>query len=418
MTGLGAVVNLRFREAVAGRILWLLPVHFVAAMALVRGIPGPTVEARLAAANATALPLAAALAVVAAAMLGAAPLAEERLRPRGALLLAAPVSPLARVLGTALGAGGALALLTAGLLASALAAVDLGVGTAGPPPTAWIRASAIEGGTADPREEGLVWLTAETPRATIVFEVSSSIPETPSEVLLEARPRVGRDGAMAGRKSLEVPDRGPRPHGDRDGKRTVVHAAHSEPLVVPVAGHPRRMEVARVPGNLDLGLRTEDIALRDGPRPRALSFALHGAALLAGLLALMTACMALSTATGTGVAAAGGLALTLLSFSRGHFADAATMLAHAGAMEEALHASQGLDAHTHASIGTGTPPALAPLFGALASVVPDGTRFDLGAELVRNRVPDFGDVQGAMAAGAGMTLLFLALAAAGAGRRP
>ena len=288
MTGLLAVLSFRFREALAGRTLWLLPLHFAVAFALVRTLPGPTLEARLQAADATALGLAAVLGLVAAAVMGATPLADDRLRPRGALLLASPVGAAARVLGTFLGTGGALVLLVAALCASALLAVDVGVGTTAP--------------------------------------------------------------------------------GDA------------------------------------------------GAGPRLIARTLHAAALFGGLAAVMGAAMALSTVTGAGVGAGGALALAMLSLFQPLFADAADTLAHAGAMERTIQAT--LQPGQVAVALTGTPPALAPLFRAVAAVLPDGTRFDLSATIAANEVPWRGDALHSLALGLGLAAAFLAVAAVAARRRP
>ena len=128
----------------------------------------------------------------------------------------------------------------------------------------------------------------------------------------------------------------------------------------------------------------------------------------------MAAAMALSTVSGTGVAAAGAAVLALLSLFRSTFADAASMLAHAGAMERALEAGQG----GHAEALTGTPPALAPYFRSLASILPDGTLFDLSPAVAANEVPDPGDALLAVGLGFAVAALLLAVAVPGARRRP
>jgi len=407
VTGVLPVAALRLREALAGRILFLLPLHFLLALAAASAVPGPTPEARGEAADAAALALAAVLGLAAAAVLGAGPLADERLRPRGGVVLASPAGPAARVLGTALGTGGALLLLVGALLASALAAVDLG--SEGPPraPRGLWRAASLDGGVPDDREPGLSWLTAAAPEATVRFDAPA-----PADAWLEveARPRLGGAG-MPGlkRASFRFPD-APGAGAARDA------AGLQGALRVPVPAGARRVVVARERDNLDLGLRTAGVRLDVGPRPRALARALHAAALGAGLLAAMAAAIALSTVAGAGVAAAGSLSLALLSLFRATFADAAGMLAHAGAMERAIEAAHG--AHGHGAELTGTPPALAPLFRALSALLPDGTRFDLGGAVAGGEVPDPGDAGTAVLAGLAAAALFLALAVLGARRRP
>jgi hypothetical protein len=423
VNGLLPVAALRFREALAGRMLWLLPLHFAVAFWIVRSIPGPTMEARLQAADATALGLAAVLALVAAAVMGASPLAAERLRPRGTLLLAAPVSPPARVLGTALGTGGALLLLVLGLCASAMAAVDLGVGGATGSPKAFVRSVSIEGGEADPREPGLVWLTSRSPQASVKFGESHE-----GVVLIEARPRVGAGAAMPGVKKAHVHiTSGFIVHeagmggGDlkevlKTGSSLATAGLHSPfRIQVPRDGI-RSVIVKRVDGNFDLGLRTEGIRVETGSRPRALARFFHAMPLAAGLLAVMGAALSLSTVAGAGVAAGGALTLALLSLFRTLFADAASTLAHAGAMERAVEAAHGGEVDAVAL--TGTPPALAPLFEALARALPEGTRFDLTAAVAANEVPDAGDAACAVLTGFALLTLFLAVAVLGARRRP
>lgn len=417
MTGLLPVAALRFREALAGRMAWIIPLHFILSLAAARAMPGPTTAARLQAADATALALAAILALVAAAVLGAGPLPTERERARGALLLAAPVTATARVLGTAFGTGMALFLLLLGLCASAMAAVDLGVG-GGSPPHGWVRAESATGGVPDPREEGLFWLTKEAPTARIAFGHAISrtggggIPiERDRDAVIEARARVPREGEVPGIKKVAVlsPDEGQT--------RTVLSVPVAGAFRTRIEAYQELLTLERVPGNFDLGLRLDRIRLEAGPRPRAEARLVHAGALMAGLLAVMLAATALSTITGTGVAAAGAIVLALLSLFRSVFLDAASTLVFAGSMAKALEDS-GHAGHLHDEVLTGTPTSLAPLFRGLASVLPDGTRFDLGAAVAANEVPDPGDAGRAVLLGFALAALFLLLAVPGARRRP
>jgi hypothetical protein len=421
VTGIRPVAALRFREALAGGMLWLLPLHFVLAFAVVRTLPGPTPEARLQAADATALGLAAVLGLVAAAVMGASPLAAERLRARGTLVRSAPVSPAARVLGTALGTGAALLLLVAGLCASAMAAVDFGVGGALQAPRAFVRAVSLEGGEPDPHEPGLVWLTKRTPRATARFPEA-----TLGDLEIDARPRFGAGSAMPGRKEAEVFLIGFGPPGFTSVrgmsevlKRDSRHATASLHAPFRLMGKENGVSealISRVEGNLDLGIRIDGVRIETGPRARAMARSLHAMALGAGLIAAMGAAMTISTVTGAGVGAGGALALALLCLFRTLFADAASTLAYAGSMERAIEAGGG--GHVDAVALTGTPPALAPVFEALARALPEGTRFDFSAVLAAGEVPDAGDVGRAAILGLGIAAGFLVVAVLGARRRP
>jgi hypothetical protein len=174
--------------------------------------------------------------------------------------------------------------------------------------------------------------------------------------------------------------------------------------------------IERVEGNLDLGLRAEGIRLEDGPRPRALARLLHAVALAGGALAVMAAALGLSTVAGPAVAAAGALALAALACFRSLFADAASILLHAGAMERAL-AAETAAGHGH-DAGTGTPPSWGPLFRLLADVLPDGTSFDLAAAVAANEVPDAGEAGAALLRGTLIATALLAAAVLGARRRP
>jgi len=414
--GLLPVAALRFRGALAGGVLRLLPLHFVLALALSRSVPGTTDAARVQAADAAALALAAVLGLVAAAVLGGAPLAEERERARGTLVLAAPVPAAARVLGTALGTGAALLLLVLGLGASAVAAVDLGAGAAPRPPRAYDRAISIEGGEPDPREEGLVWLTEKHPRATVHFGLSTTGPalgrsgrlDRDCTAVLEARPRLGGEGGVPGvKRAVRILE---------GGGREVLRAPLTAPFRTTLGAYEERLEFERAPGGLDLGLPLRGLRVEIGTRPRAGSRLLHVAPLFAGLLAVMAAATALSTFAGGGVAAAGALALALLSLFRQVFVDAASTLAYAGAMEKAVEAEHG--GHARVEALSATPPAMAPLFRALAGFLPDGTRFDLGAVVAAGEVPDPGDAGRAVLLGGALAAGFLVLAVLGARRRP
>lgn len=411
MSGTLPVAALRFREALAGRMLWLLPLHFGLALAAARAMPGPTPDARREAADAAALALAAALGVAAAAVLGAAPLPEERERARGTLVLSALPGPAARVLGTALGTGGALLLLAAALLASALAAVEAGLGRTPPPPRAMVRAASLEGGNADPADPGLHWLVDNAPRAAARF--AEPVPAD-ADLLVEARVRIPPGGRLPGFKRAVV-----RFHpGSEEETRVRVRAAPPVPFRVRVPAGTTMVKIDRERGDFELGLTAEGVRCDAGPRPRALARGLHGLALFAGLAAVAAAALALSTVAGAGVAAAGALALSLLSLFRSTFDEAASMLVHAGAVERAMAAVEAGPAGHGPGAVSATPPALAPLFRVLADVLPDGTRFDLGAVVAANEVPDAGDAGRAAAAGLGLAVLFLAFAVLGARRRP
>ena len=176
------------------------------------------------------------------------------------------------------------------------------------------------------------------------------------------------------------------------------------------------MKIERVEGNFDLGIRAAAVRADGGPRPRAAARGLHASSLAAGLLAALAAAMALSTVAGAGVAAAGAGALSILSIFRSLFADAAATLSSAGSLERSLEATGAL--HDHGESISATPPALAPLFRLLASILPDGARFDHSGALVRNEVPDGGDALGAVVLGLGLVLVFTGIAALGARRRP
>ncbi len=413
MTAFRAVAALRFREALAGRMLWLLPLHFLVAFAVVRTLPGPTFEARLQAADATALGLAAVLGLVAAAVLGASPLATERLRPRGSLVIAAPVSPSARVLATALGTGAALLLLVLALAASAMAAVDLGVGGAPKAPTSFTRASEIRTGRPDPGEPGLFWTDQKMCSVEARFPRRLAGGET---LVVDTRTRPGESGTMPGTKKAAFIFL----LGAGDDRRAVGHSElrvpASAPFRVTVPAACDEIAVLRARADLDLGFRLDGIRAEEGTKPRALARGLHAAALFGGLLAVMAAAMALSTVAGAGVAAGGALALAGLSLSQPLFADAADTLAYAGSMERAIQAT--LHPGQVAVALTGTPPALAPVFRAVAAVLPDGTGFDLTAAVAANEVPWSGDVSRAAMIGSAIAALFLAAAVLGARRRP
>jgi hypothetical protein len=101
-----------------------------------------------------------------------------------------------------------------------------------------------------------------------------------------------------------------------------------------------------------------------------------------------------------------------MSLFRSTFAEAAASLSSAGAMERAMEAAG--TAHPHVEAGT---PALAPVFRAVATVLPDGNRFDLAQAVAANEVPDTGDVAFALLYGAALAGLFCGAAALGARRR-
>jgi len=404
-----ALLRLRFQEAMAGRLLWLVPIHLALGLVAVLSLPEGPLEERLAAGHAVTLALAGLLGILAAALLGATPLPVERGRARGALVLAGAAGPATRALASVAGSAAALLLITAGLLASSLAAVDLGLGAAGPPPRGVEHPVAMVGGTADPRHEGLVWLTTSTPAAKLDFGVA-----TTDEVLLEveAGPRVGRDGFLPGVKEVEWSFEGE--HGLAIG-RAVARSLYV-PFRIRVPRGVTRVNLRRVGGNFDLGLRREGIRRDAGPRPRALARGLHAVALCAGLLVILAAATALSTVTGTGVAATGAAGLAALALSRSLFIDAARILGGSRTLGEALAAAGEHGDHLHAP-SQGTPAAMAPVFDLLSKAVPDGTLWDLSAAVTSNRVPDGAAVVEGLVIALAWVVAFTTVAAVLAGRR-
>jgi hypothetical protein len=405
-----ALVRLRFLEAMSGRLLLLVPLHFVMALAAVATLPdGPEAD-RLAAGHSTAVGLAAVLGIIAAALLGGTALPVERERARGAMVLVGAPGPAMRALAAVTGGLFALALLSVALLASALAAVDLGIGSAGPAPRAAEHPLELTGGLPDPGHDGLVWLNVEQPAVKLAFASDTDRDDVVLEV--EAAPRVGRDGALPAVKEVAWIAAGAE--GATTG-RAVARSLYV-PFRIFLPKGVREVSLRRVDGNFDLGLRRTTIRRDAGTRSRALARGLHGAALLAGLAAILATAVALSTLTGAGVASAGAMGLAALALSRSLFVDAARILGGAHALEEALDASQGHEGHLHAP-AQGTPTAAAPLFEFLADVVPDGTRWDLSGALTANRVPDPESVTAAIVAGVLWTAGWTAVAAVAAGRR-
>ncbi|MCK6482101.1 MAG: hypothetical protein L6R43_18725, partial [Planctomycetes bacterium] len=330
MSGLLALVRLRFREALSGGVLWLVPLHFLLSLAAARAMPGPTVAARREAADGAALALAGLLALLAAVVLGAGPLPAERGRARGALVLAGTSSPAERVLAGALGAGGALLLLLLALHASALGAVEAALGGA-PPPRAWVRAISLEGGEPDPRDPALRWASAGAP--PVVARFPGPLPAD-GAVVVEARPRVGRDGGTPGLQRALV-----RLLPGHEGDPLLRLAAPlRRPFRFEAPAGTREVKIERIEGNFDLGIRADLVRADAGPRTRAESRGLHAMALAGGLGAAMAAALALSTVAGSGVAAAGAGALALLCLFRGIFAEAAATLAASAAAGRALEA--------------------------------------------------------------------------------
>ncbi len=423
MRGLATVTALRFREAVAGRVLWLVPVHFLLALGLAAAAPGADAAGRLEAADSLSLGLAVLLAAAAAAALGAGPLPGDRRRARGLALLAGPVSPAARALGTVAGAGAGLLLLTVALLASALGAVELGTGRAPPRPRAFVRATAVTGGVADAARPDRRWTAAAAPPLDVSFP---SADRAPGDLELAPLTRAGRGTGLPGRVRVRVRTGGGSTPGEPGAAVPQEPSAPwGRPLRAALPAGGTTVRVERIPGNYEIGLDPAACRRFDGTRPRILARGLHGAALGAGLLALLAATAALSTVTGSGVAAFAGATLLLLASARPSFEEAARTATHAGAVGRALegvtadHGAPAGDSHDdHGPPGPAPPSFLVPVFRGLARILPDASRYDLSREIVAGEVPDGGDVGGAVAAGLGLAVAFSALAAMGAARRP
>lgn len=119
MRALLAVAELRFRGAVASKIVWVVPAVFALAFAAARWAPGLDGMSRAAAADSLALALAGFLALGVALLIGATGLADDLRTGRLQAVLAAPVSRFTVFAGGVLGQGAFASLL---LLAAALAA--------------------------------------------------------------------------------------------------------------------------------------------------------------------------------------------------------------------------------------------------------------------------------------------------------
>ena len=184
MRAIAAIATLRFREALAGGLLWLAVAVFAISVGMAFWVEGATEAARAAQADRAVLALVAALALLTAAIAPALGFPADVRSGAAQPVLCTPASRFSVVFGGALGYGGfatALLLLMAGAGLIGLELGGLGSG-AREPVRDFVAATPTR-----PSPDGNVLLTAKDRTATFAFRVPDGL-ESEGRIRVRIRP--------------------------------------------------------------------------------------------------------------------------------------------------------------------------------------------------------------------------------------
>lgn len=191
-----AVADLRFRECVAARLLWLLPVAFVAGRLAAAWATGGTDAERAAMADRAVLATVAGLALLATAIPAALGFPGDVARRSVDALASSPVRRLELVAGAVAGYGAFGACLALAMAAAGMLGVEAGgLGAGAREPVR--RMAAVRGAAPDP--QGLTWVRRDQRLATFRF----TVPEGASEHG-RMRLRFAPDAVWYGDTSMEM----------------------------------------------------------------------------------------------------------------------------------------------------------------------------------------------------------------------
>jgi hypothetical protein len=399
MTRLLAVAELRFKEGVAARLAWLVPLAFAVGVGTALWAQGPDPAGRTAIADRVVLWTAWGFAFVVAAVVPALGLPADVRTGSAQTLLSAPVSRLEVVLGGTLGYGAlSTVLLVAMAGASSLGMQVAGLGAAQRDPVRPVVAAEIEGAAAD----GGFTLNAAAPVAKFRFRVPEGLAAGDSlRVRFSPRSRLETTFELATTAFVSAHRSG----GDEsDGCRVAFKAGMAFTAHLPLgslgAGDDAELTLRRTSGGRALVFAPGSVEV--GGARRLWSLALVEAALCAAPMLLVLAGVGSLAAARFGAPTA----VVFTAFVLMVLAGRSVIVDGAQFVVDAAHDPSIVEHHSHgghvaAADSDVTPARVAAAKAALAlfEVLPRIGTFDRTDLLVERRAPAAADVGRAAAEG-------------------
>jgi hypothetical protein len=400
MTRLLAIAEIRLREGLAARLVWLVPLAFAVGVGAALWAEGPDPAARAALADRVALWAAWGLAFVVAAIVPALGMPADVRTGAAQTLLASPVSRFEVVLGGVLGYGALSTLLLVAMAGAANLGMQVaGVGAAEREPIRTTVAAEPVGANA----AGDVVVDSASPVAAFRFRVPAGLrPGEPLVVRLAPKRRVETSWnsetvviVAAGRPggAESVPDR-------VEFKAGTAFTAHV-PLGDLWAGDDAELTVRRSSGGWALDFTPGSVEI--GGARRLYALGLVEASLCAVPMLLILAAIGSLGAARFGAPTAAALAafLFLVFVGRGFFLDAARYIEAAAADPTLAQNQEEEHGHEHGAVEPISPARLALAKAAIAAleILPRYETFDRTDSLIERRAPTWGDLGRAAAEG-------------------
>lgn len=400
MTRLLAIAELRLKEGLAARLVWLVALAFAVGVGAALWAEGPDPASRAALADRVVLWTAWGMAFVVAAIVPALGMPADVRTGAAQTLLASPVSRFEVVLGGVLGYGALSTLLLVAMAgASNLGMQVAGVGAAEREPIRTSAAADLVGADA----AGEVVVDSASPGATFRFRVPEGLrPDEPLVVRLAPKSRIETSFKRETVVSVAVQ----RPDGTVEGSERVEFKvgtafAARVPLGGLRAGEDAVLTVRRASGGRSL-VFTQGSAEVCGAR-RLYALGLVEAALCAVPMLLLLAAIGSLGAARFGGPTAVALAtfLFLVCAGRGFFLDAARYTVAAAADPTLAQNEEHEDGHEHGPVEPISPARLALAKGAIVALefLPRYETFDRTDSLIERRAPAWGDLGRAAAEG-------------------
>jgi hypothetical protein len=398
-----AIAELRLRECIAGRLLWLLPVVFAAALTCPLWIEAPTAIERSAQADQAMLTLVGALALLVAVLPAALGFPRDVRTGCAHGLLAAPVTRFSAHLGAVLGYGWFATLLLLGMGGAAIAGLEVaGMGAELRDPVRSFES--VNGDT--------VTLEAARTDARIPFVVPDVSGDTLRvRITPQAVHQGGADFSLTDAISLGVGAPGEAGADKRAEFGLNVAFTEDLPLRDLRPGDAAELLVSGGAGPWSLVLAPGTIEVAGGPRLFTLEVMLGAACLMPLLFLLCGAALCGAARFGAPTAVGLALAVVLLFASQDILADSARFVLESAAAHEGPDRSAGdHTGHSHGPANVSRAQVgIAHTTEALLRVVPPLAVFDRSEALVERRAVRGAEVVRAWTLGAGGVVCLLGI---------
>ncbi len=411
MTRLLAIAEIRLREGLAARLVWLVPLAFAVGVGAALWAQGPDPASRAALADRVVLWTAWGLAFLVAAIVPALGMPADVRTGAAQSLLASPVSRFEVVLGGVLGYGALSTLLLLAMAgASTLGMQIAGVGAAEREPIRTTTAAQPVGANG----AGVVVVDSASPVAAFRFRVPAGLRR--GELLVVRLSPERRVETSFNSETVVIVAAG-RPGGAEAGSDRVEFKAGTEfaahvPLGDLRAGEEAELAVRRASGGWALDFIPGSVEI--GGARRFYALGLFEAALCAVPMLLLLAAIGSLGAARFGGPTAVALAafLFLVCSGRGLLLDAAQYIVRAAADPTLAQNEVHDDGHHHAAVEPISPARVALAKGAIAvfELLPRYETFDRTDALVERRAPVWGDLARAAWEGLPAAALVTALA--------